>query len=266
MTTSIQLSERPAIEYPDSDGLPMADNTLQYRWIVTIKGGLDAIFVDDPNVFVAGDLLWYPVEREPAIRSAPDVLVAVGRPKGDRGSYKQWEEGNLPPQVVFEVLSPGNRPAEMARKFQFYQQYGVDEYYIYNPDNGSLAGWRRAGDHLEEIPQMAGFVSPRLGIRFDPGEGTDNLRIFGPDGNRFLTFTEWVEKSKTNELRAEMERQRAEAERRRAEEERQRAEEERQRAEAAELRAFEQTRLAVTERQRAERLAARLRELGVEPE
>jgi Uma2 family endonuclease len=245
MTTATQFPERPAIEYPDSDGLPMADNTLQYEWIVTIKGGLDAVFIDDPNVFVAGDLLWYPVEGKPTIRIAPDAMVAIGRPKGYRGSYKQWEEGNRAPQVVFEVLSPGNRPAEMIRKFQFYEQYGVEEYYIYNPDNGALDGWLRVGDRLEEVPEMAGFVSPRLGIRFDPGEGPDNLRIFGPDGSRFLTFAEWVEKAKADERRADAEHERAEQARQRADEERQRADE---------------------ERQRAERLAARLRELGVEPE
>jgi Uma2 family endonuclease len=231
MTTATQLSERPKIDYPDSDGLPMADNTLQYEWIVTIKGGLDAIFLDDSNVFVAGDLLWYPVQGEPKIRTAPDAMVAIGRPKGYRGSYKQWEEGNLAPQVVFEVLSPGNRPREMIRKFNFYQEYGVEEYYIYNPDNGSLDGWLRVGDRLEEIPEMAGFVSPRIRLRFDPGEGPDNLRIYGPDGTRFLTFAEWVEKSKADQRHAE------DADRR---------------AEDAE--------------RRAERLAARLRELGVEPE
>jgi Uma2 family endonuclease len=273
MSTAIQFSDRPAIEYPDSDGLPMADNTLQYEWIVTIKGSLDAIFVADPNVFVAGDLLWYPVEGAPTIRIAPDVLVAFGRPKGYRGSYKQWEEENVPPQVVFETLSPGNRPTEMVRKFQFYEQYGVEEYYMYDPDNGDLAGWRRAGDHLEEIPQMAGFVSPRLGIRFDPGEGTDNLRIFGPEGDRFLTFNEWVEKAKAEQRRAEAERHKAETERQRAEvqsrlavAERQRADEQAQLAIAERQRADERAQLAVAERERAKALAARLRGLGIEPE
>jgi hypothetical protein len=58
---------RPKIAYPDSDGQPMADNTLQFRWIVTIEGGLDALFINEPNVFVAGDLLWYPVEGRPDI-------------------------------------------------------------------------------------------------------------------------------------------------------------------------------------------------------
>lgn len=238
MATATERPERPTIEYPDSDGLPMADNTLQYEWIVTIKGGLDAIFLDNPDVFVAGDLLWYPVEGQPTIRSAPDVMAAIGRPKGYRGSYRQWEEGNLAPQVVFEILSPGNRHRDMIRKFEFYRRYGVEEYYLYDPDNGPLDGWLRSGDRLEEIPDMAGFVSPRLGVRFDPGGGPNNLRIYGPDGSPFLTFTEWVEKAKADERIADAAAQRAEAER--------------QRAEAAEL--------------RSERLAARLRELGVEPE
>ena len=35
-------------------------------------------------------------------------MVVFGRPKGRRGSYRQWEEDNIPPQVVFEILSPGN--------------------------------------------------------------------------------------------------------------------------------------------------------------
>ena len=55
--------------YPDSDGMPMADNTLQYEWITTIKGNLDVVFRDDANVFVAGDLLWYPVQGRPEVRA-----------------------------------------------------------------------------------------------------------------------------------------------------------------------------------------------------
>ncbi|MFM5899607.1 MAG: Uma2 family endonuclease, partial [Dolichospermum sp.] len=83
------------IIYPDSDGQPMADNTKQFRWIVLIKENLESLFANDETVFVAGDLLWYPVEGRPDIRVAPDVLVAFGRPKGDRGSYRQWQEDNI---------------------------------------------------------------------------------------------------------------------------------------------------------------------------
>jgi len=273
MATTTQLPELPVIEYPDSDGMPMSDNTLQNDWMVKIKEGLSTQFLDDPNVFVACDLLWYPVQGDLDTRIGPDVLVVFGRPKGRRGSYKQWEEGNLAPHVVFEVLAPGNRPGEMDRKFRFYEQHGVEEYYVYDPDDGTLEGWRRVGNHLEAIPRMAGHVSPRLGILFDPGEGPDNLRIFHPDGTRFLAFHELDAKRKAEERRADNEQQRADEERQRADQERQRAEEqarvadeERQRAAAERRRAEEQARVADEERQRAERLAARLRELGIEPE
>ena len=113
--------DRPTVVYPDSDGQPMADNTRQYECMVTIKGGLDVLFASAPDVFVAGDHLWYPVEGHPEIRIAPDVYVAFGRPKGHRGSYKQWMEGGVAPQVVFEVLSPKNTVPEMLNKLAFYE-------------------------------------------------------------------------------------------------------------------------------------------------
>jgi len=150
------------------------------------------------------------------------------------------------------VLSPGNRFDELLRKFRFYEKYEVEEYYIYNPDNGDLLGWRRGDGGLEEITEMNGHVSRRLEIRFEPGEGPNDLRIIGPDGQPFRTHQELMEQAETERQQAEAERHRAEAERQRAEAERQRAEAERQRAE--------------TEHQRAERLAARLRELGIEPD
>jgi Uma2 family endonuclease len=100
----------------------------------TIEGNIEILAAQTQNLFVAGDMLWYPVEGRPDIRQAPDVMVAFGRPNGDRGSYRQWEEENIPPQVVFEILSPGNRKKEMDDKFAFYERYGVEEYYIYDPD------------------------------------------------------------------------------------------------------------------------------------
>src|SRR5580658_3058808 len=99
MSTLVVKPSPRAIEYPDSDGLPMAENTLQYQWIVTITGGLRHLFAKNPNVFVAGDLFWYPVEGRPKIRYAPDTMVAFGRPKGHRGSYRQWVEDGVAPQV-----------------------------------------------------------------------------------------------------------------------------------------------------------------------
>jgi Uma2 family endonuclease len=213
MWTMVQQLPKTAIIYPDSDGQPMSDNTEQFHWIVNIKENLESIFASDSTVFVAGDLLWYPVEGDNKTRQAPDAMVVFGRPKGYRGSYMQWKEDGIAPQVVFEVLSPGNRNSEMARKWQFYQRYGVQEYYVYDPYAIDLIGWQRIDEHLEIIENINGWTSPLLNIRFAID---DKLEIYSPNGEPFLSLTE-----------AKRERDEAKA--------------------------------------KAERLAARLKELGVDP-
>lgn len=247
---STTLAEKPLaamppandVVYPDSDGKPMAENTKQFEWIVTLQSGFATLYRDDPNVFVAGDLLWYPVEGNPKVRIAPDVLIAIGRPKGHRGSYQQWREGGIAPQLVMEVLSPCNTIMEMIDKCFFYQQYGVSEVYIYNPDNGDFSGRVRIGGLLEHIPDVAGWTSPLTGVRFEV-DVAGNLVCTRPDGTRFESY-------ETLSRRADSERARAEAEHARAEAERARAEAERARAE--------------TERARADALEAKLKALGLE--
>ena len=117
----------------------------------------------------------------------------------------------------------------MERKFKFYEQYGVEEYYIYDSDDGTFEAWLRRGDRLVRVENVFGFVSPRLRIRFEPGDGSDNSKIFGPDGELFQMLSAVAEERDFAKKRAEVDRQRAEA-----------------------------------EHQRADRFAAHLRELGIE--
>jgi Uma2 family endonuclease len=207
MVSQLQSSSQSEVIYPDSDGQPMANNTKQFRWILVIQQNLDWLFADNPNVFVAGDLFWYPVEGRPNIVNAPDVMVVFGRPKGDRGSYQQWNEEDIAPQVVFEILSPSNSQDEMDRKLLFYDRYGVEEYYIYDPDRNRLRGWLRGEDGLDVIPQMADWVSPRLGIRFALSE--ESWEFYRPDGERFLSYVEISQRFEEERQRVEEERQRA---------------------------------------------------------
>ena len=228
MSATTELLTRPEVTYPDSDGQARSENTLQFEWITMVKGNTEVRFLEDPDVFVAGDLLWYPVAGDNTLRVAPDVMVVFGRPKGYRGSYRQWEEGDIAPQVVFEILSPGNTPLELLRKLHFYERYGVEECYYLDPEKGEATGWRREGGTFANIVDMNGWVSPRLGVSFQVESG--RVALFLPGGQPFRTWAELAQE-------ADAERQRAEAER--------------QRATAAE--------------QRAEQLAARLRALGVDP-
>jgi Uma2 family endonuclease len=210
------------IIYPESDGKPMADNTLQWDWIVSIKLGVADIFRDDPNVFIAGDLLWYPVEGEPRICAAPDVLVAFGRPKGYRGSYKQWEEGNVAPQVVFEILSESNTLYEMQDKNDFYREHGVDEYYQFDPIKIVLMGWIRKNTEFRRLWTIQdGWTSPRLGVHFKVEE---DLILTKPNGER-IPHPDELNRQRAEAIRqAKLERERADAEGKRAEQEKRRAE------------------------------------------
>lgn len=223
MNQSTLLEKKPEIIYPDSDGKPMSDNTKQFRYIVIIKENLELLFADNPNVFIAGDLLWYPVEGSNTIRQAPDVMVAFGRPKGDRGSYQQWKEDNITPQVAFEILSPGNTLKEMAKKLAFYEKYGIEEYYIYDPDKNDLNGYLRQGNSLEIIEEMQGFISPLLQVKFEVD--LDGLQIYDSQGNRFLTYVELSEKIKETQRQLALEKLRAKQEKLRAEQEKLRADE-----------------------------------------
>lgn len=208
MVTKLTTTNPAEIVYPDSDGLPMANNTIQFGWILVIQQNLDWLFAENPDVFVAGDLFWYPVEGRNTIKFAPDVMVVFGRPKGDRGSYKQWEEANIPPQVVFEILSPGNTDEEMDRKLLFYDRFCVEEYYIYDPDTHHLQVWLRGEFGLDPIAFETEWSSPRMGIRLDVSG--EELVIYRPDGQRFLSYQEVSQRLEQQQQQLEQERQRAE--------------------------------------------------------
>jgi hypothetical protein len=245
------MSEPAPLVYPDSDGQPMADNTLQWDWMIKIVGELRELFAGQ-QVFVAGDLLWYPTEGS-LDRHAPDALVAFGRPPGYRGSYKQWEEAGVAPQVVFEVLSPSNTRDEMREKRRWYEKHGVEEYYLIDPYRNKVYGSVRTESGLEPVAPMDGFVSPRLGVRF---EENGELKLYTPDGREFRTREDRV-----REIAAELEGTAEELRKTTLafEEERERAEELRRRAEEVE------TELE-RERQARETLFARLRAAGIDPD
>ena len=240
----VQQLVSESIVYPESDGKPLADNTIQFRLITTIHTELDAQL---PDTFVAADLLWYPISGDSNTSAAPDVMVAFGRPKGERRSYKQWLEDDVAPQVVFEIASLSNTIGELEdKKFKFYRKHGVEEYYLFDPDRQTLKGWLRdaessdagssdadssdagssdadssdagssdaessdAGssdadsldeESLQPIAQMNGWVSPRLKVRFEVEEG--ELQLYRPDGRRFTTPTESLERAERAEERAE---------------------------------------------------------------
>jgi Uma2 family endonuclease len=190
MTTRILTTPQGELVYPESDGKPMAENTKQLRWIVIIYGGLCAVFRDRIDVFIAADLLWYPKEGHPEINIAPDVFVAFGRPKGHRGSYKQWLEDDIPPQVVFEIRSPSDGWWELSEKLADLDDYGVREYYLYDPEINRLAIYVRHDTGLRRQQNVTEWVSPLLQIRFDLRGEEMVIYEPGPNGQPFRPYEE----------------------------------------------------------------------------
>ena len=245
------------IIYPSSDGKPMAENTIQFEWATTIKFGLEEM-TEGKEVFVAGDLLWYPVEGNNRIRIAPDVMAAIGRPKGHRSSYLQWREDHIPPQVVIEILSPGNRKDEMAKKLAFYKEYGVEEYIIYYPQKNDLQIYERIDQKLVERKVIAQrWTSKYLGFHLE--EGIDKLTVLHPDGAPFKTFLEVV-----------AEKRKAIAEKKQAVVEKEQAVAAKEQAMIEREQAIEKEHIALVQKNKAlsekEILAQKLKDLGINPD
>jgi Uma2 family endonuclease len=166
----------------------VATSSQQFEWIVFLKNNLDACFSDRDDVAIAACMWWYPIENSPKLRIMPDLMLSFGRPKKNRDAYKQWEEADTPPQVVFEVISANNTVREMRRRWRFYQEFGVEEYYIYDPEDNDLRVWTREVDRLAEREVEPEWMSPLMQIRFVLE--AKSLKIYDLYAEPFLTFNE----------------------------------------------------------------------------
>jgi Uma2 family endonuclease len=197
--TKFETDPAGRILYPIDNGEPLSNDTEHLDWINFVKGGLDDWFSGRDDVFVAADLLWYPVEGRPDIAKAPDVMVALGRPAGPRSCYKQWEEGGQPPQVVFEFISRSNTADEMMDKLEFYSAMGCEEFFVYDYRRGKLHLFRRDGGPglaQRQSEEDGAFESKALGMRFGLAED-GALWVRRPDGRPFETRRELLERAES---------------------------------------------------------------------
>ena len=80
-----------AIEYPTSDGKPLAENDPQLHAILYAVGALRVYYAARPDVYVSGDLLIYYEEGIPRVSVAPDAFVVFGVEDRMRGNYDAGE-------------------------------------------------------------------------------------------------------------------------------------------------------------------------------
>ena len=189
------------LEYPESDGEPMAETPKHQQVMIDCMDIMRRHFREVPDVFIGGNMFLYYEEGNPRKNISPDVFMVHGVSEKDIRTYKTWEQ---PPTLdfVLEVASPSTFENDLTVKKEIYAKIlRVKEYYIYDPYHESepfLIGFRLVGEAYQEIP----FVDERLSsgvLSLELGEYEGVLRLYNP-----LTGT-WLETSRERADKAEAE-------------------------------------------------------------
>jgi Uma2 family endonuclease len=200
------------IEYPESDGKPIAETPTHRRALNDTIEMLTDFFRDAPDVYVSGNMLLYYQEGDPSASIAPDVFVVKGLSKEERRTYKLWVE-RRPSTVIFEFTSRSTWLEDTGNKKTLYAMLGVSEYFLCDPLGEylkpPLQGFAlERGEYRRVSPESdQSLLSQALGLRLKL-EG-ENLRLSVVATNKqLLTPAEALEKARSAE--AEIERLKAE--------------------------------------------------------
>ena len=212
----------PVVDYPCSDGQPLAESDFQLEPIVYAITTLRMHFHPRGLACVAGDMFVYYEEGNPRAVVAPDVFVVVGAPVHKRHSYKLREEPRAP-NFVLEVTSRSTRKEDRGRKREIHASLGVEEYWLFDPTGDYLAprlqGLRlREGDYrpLPSVTMVDGGLllhSEALGL--EVREAGEELRFRDPaTGRNLLSYQEAPERMRAeravhDEVEARMHEERA---------------------------------------------------------
>ena len=198
------------VDYPTSDGKPMAETDLHRRLMMDLIETLDAHFRADPDVYVSGDLLLFYEEGNKRRHVAPDVFVVLGVPKRTRDNYLLWEEGRGP-DFVIEVTSKTTRREDQGKKRTLYQDVlRIPEYFQFDPTEDYLKppfqGQRLVEGIYEPIAPVAGRLpSLTLGLLLER-DGTQLRLVDAATSQRLPTHRELADQATTRADRAEADR------------------------------------------------------------
>ncbi len=244
----LETTDPNTIIYPYSDGEPLAE-TQQHVLAILMTLALLRIYLQDQPAVVFSNQFFYYIEHQPKARVAPDVMVVFHIPKQLYASYKLWE-GKQRPSIIFEMTSGGTKESDWGFKKTLYEQLGVTEYWLFDP----------YGDWIPQ--QLQGFRLDEMGVyQLIPDNCSQVLQLQLRAADYLLEFYRLDNGEKL--LTPEELYQAAQSANQLAKEANQQAEAERQKAEAANQRAEMANQLAAQEKAKADRLAEKLRQLGI---
>ena len=184
------------VEYPTRDGRPVAETDLHYQRLAAAAYGLRKFLADRDDVYVGSNLMVFDEPGNPRQHLSPDVFVAFGVRRGSRHLYKIWEE--KPPSFVLEITSKTTRREDERTKRQRYAQWGVVEYFLYDPRaewvKPPLQGFRLQGQRYRRMPECVlpngnrGLECKTLGLYLWLRDG--ELRLYEPTSGRDLPTPE----------------------------------------------------------------------------
>ncbi|BBC23634.1 Uma2 family endonuclease [Pseudanabaena sp. ABRG5-3] len=244
ITNQVQavITTTSEIIYPSSDGEPLAE-TQQHVLAILMTLALLRLYLQDQQAEVFADQFLYYIEGNPRARVAPDVMVVFDIEKRLYANYKIWE-GKQTPAIIFEVTSAGTKEVDWNFKKTLYEQLGVTEYWLFDP-YGEWVAEKLQGFRLNEddvYKPIHDSCSQVLQLRLQAEEYLIGFYRLD-NGEKLLTPEELYSA---------------------AQEATQIAEAANQMAEVANQRAEVASKQALQEKARADRLAEKLRQLGVD--
>jgi len=186
--------EQEEIEYPSSDGEPMAESDITRDYMTYGVEALKLYFQGRSDVYVSANSFVYYEEGNKAAVVAPDVYVVFGVRKRQRDNYQIWKEAGIAPQFVLEITSATTQDVDQETKPETYRSLGVREYFQYDPSgdylNPILQGVRLVNNQYEPIPvnniafDTLWLYSEVLGLELHLVSG--ELRFRNPQTGEFL--------------------------------------------------------------------------------
>lgn len=212
--TSIEQSE---IEYPSSDGEPMAESDITRDYMTYGVEALKLHFQERSDVYVSANSFVYYEEGNKSAVVAPDIYVVFGVRKRQRDNYKIWKESGISPQFVLEITSETTQDKDQETKPEIYRSLGVREYFQYDPSgdylNPILQGVRLVNNQYEPIPanniafDTLWLYSAVLGLELHLVSG--ELRFRNPQTGEFLKTYQQSEEGRLAEHSARLAEQQA---------------------------------------------------------
>jgi Uma2 family endonuclease len=215
--TVLTSIDREEIEYPSSDGEPMAESDITRDYMTYGVEALKLHFQGRSDVYVSANSFVYYEEGNKAEVVAPDIYVVVGVRKRQRDNYKIWKEAGIAPQFVLEITSVTTQDVDQKTKPDIYESLGVKEYFQYDPSgdylNPILQGLRLVNDRYEQIPinniafDTLWLYSEVLGLELHIVSG--ELRLRNPQTGEFLKTYQQSEQERRAEHSARLAEQQA---------------------------------------------------------